>query len=66
MVSARGAMLAFRLFPPSHERNLCSTNLLVRLNGKIKRGPHVAGSFPNAVATVCLVVEVLLDHGEQL
>jgi len=47
---AREDLLAFAEFPPTHWRQIWSTNPLERLNKEIKRRTNVVGVFPNPAA----------------
>jgi putative transposase len=48
-------VLADRLYPPDHQRQLHSTNVLERLNKEIKRRSNVVGIFPSPASTLRLV-----------
>jgi putative transposase len=50
MNGAQEDVLAFRSFPQLHWRKIWSTNLLERVNEKIKRRTRVVGLFPNDVS----------------
>jgi putative transposase len=48
--------------PDRHRVELHSTNLLKRLNGKIKRRSEVVGIFPNEAAIIRLIGAVLEEQ----
>jgi len=58
-------VLAYRLFPSEHQRQLHSTNVLERLNKEIKRRSNVVGIFPSAQSTLRLVGAVLLEQDDE-
>ena len=58
-------VLADRLFPPDHQRQLHSTNVLERLNKEIKRRSNVVGIFPSPASTLRLVGALLLEQDEE-
>jgi len=58
-------VLAYRLFPSEHQRQLHSTNVLERLNKEIKRRSNVVGIFPSPQSTLRLVGAVLLEQDDE-
>ena len=58
-------VLAYRLFPQDHQRQLHSTNVLERLNKEIKRRSNVVGIFPSPSSTLRLVGALLLEQDEE-
>jgi len=58
-------VLAYRLFPSEHQRQLHSTNVLERLNKEIKRRSNVVGIFPSAKSTLRLVGAILLEQDDE-
>ena len=54
MAGAKEEVLAFSAFPPSHWRQIWSTNPLERLNKEIKRRCRVVGIFPNEASVIRL------------
>jgi hypothetical protein len=58
-------VLAYRLFPSDHQRQLHSTNVLERLNKATKRRSNVVGIFPSPKATIRLVGAILLEQDEE-
>ena len=50
--------------PPSHCRRLRTTNLVERLNEKIRRRTRVARLFPNEASCMRLVSAVLMEISE--
>ena len=58
-------VLAYRLFPSEHQRQLHSTNVLERLNKELKRRPNVVGIFPSAKSTLRLVGAILLEQDDE-
>jgi putative transposase len=58
-------VLAYRLFPREHQRQLHSTNVLERLNKEIKRRSNVVGIFPSPQATLRLVGAILLEQDDE-
>lgn len=52
-------------FPPSHSRQLYSTNTLERLNREIERRCDVVGIFPNAKAALRLIGAVLEEQHDE-
>jgi putative transposase len=64
MATALEDVLTSRHYQASNWRKLWSTNLLERVNEKIKRRTRVVGIFPNDAALTRLVGEVLLEQDE--
>ncbi len=64
MHQAHGDVLAFRPFPRTHWRQIGSTNLLERVNEKIRSRTRVVGIVPNDAAITRLVGAVLLEQNE--
>ena len=62
---AAEGVLAYRLYPSDHQRQLHSTNVLERLNKEIKRRSNVVGIFPSPSATLRLVGALLLEQDEE-
>ena len=62
MAQAKEDGLAFRAFPTKHWRKIGSTNLLERINKKIKRRTSVVGIFANNAAIIRLVGALLLEQ----
>jgi transposase-like protein len=58
-------VLAYMTFPAAHRSKLHSTNLLERLNGKIKRRAEVVGIFPNEAPIGRLVGAILLEQNDE-
>lgn len=58
-------VLAYRLFPSEHQRQLHSTNVLERLNKEIKRRSNVVGIFPSPKSTLRLVGAILLEQDDE-
>jgi transposase-like protein len=58
-------ILAYRQFPPEHQRQLHSTNPLERLNKEIKRRSQVVGIFPNVPAVIRLVGAILMEQDDE-
>lgn len=58
-------VLAYRLFPSEHQRQLHSTNLLERLNKEIKRRSNVVGIFPSPKSTLRLIGALLLEQDDE-
>jgi transposase-like protein len=58
-------VLAYRLFPSEHQRQLHSTNVLERLNKELKRRSNVVGIFPSAKSTLRLVGAILLEQDDE-
>jgi putative transposase len=58
-------VLAYRLFPVEHQRQLHSTNVLERLNKEIKRRSNVVGIFPSPASTLRLVGAILLEQDDE-
>ena len=58
-------VLAYRLFPSEHQRQLHSTNVLERLNKEIKRRSNVVGIFPTAKSALRLVGAILLEQDDE-
>ncbi len=51
--------------PAAHLAKLHSTNIVERLNGKIKRRTDVIGIFPDEEALVRLVGAILLEQNDE-
>jgi len=58
-------VLAYRLFPSDHQRQLHSTNVLERLNKEIKLRSNVVRIFPSAKSTIRLVAAILLEQDDE-
>jgi transposase-like protein len=58
-------VLAYRLFPSEHQRQLHSTNVLERLNKEIKRRSNVVGIFPSPKSTLRLIGAILLEQDDE-
>jgi transposase-like protein len=58
-------VLAYRLFPHDHQRQLHSTNVLERLNKEIKRRSNVVGIFPTPAAAIRLIGALLLEQDDE-
>lgn len=58
-------VLAYRLFPSEHQRQLYSTNVLERLNKEIKRRSNVVGIFPSPKSTLRLIGALLLEQDDE-
>jgi transposase-like protein len=58
-------VLAYRQFPPEHQRQLHSTNPLKRLSKEIKRRSNVVGIFPNVPALIRLIGTILMEQGDE-
>lgn len=58
-------VLAYRLFPSEHQRQLHSTNVLERLNKEIKRRSNVVGIFPSPKSTLRLIGALLLEQDDE-
>jgi len=65
MRRAEDDVLAYKTFPPSHWRQIHSTNPLERLNKEIKRRTNVIGIFPNDVAIRRLVGALMLEQNDE-
>jgi transposase-like protein len=65
MDEAETDVLAYMDFPAAHRTKLHSTNSLERINGKIKRHPHVVGIFPNDEAIYRLVGAILMEQNDE-
>lgn len=58
-------VLAYRRFPPEHQRQLHSTDVLERLNKEIKRRSNVVGIFPTVKAAIRLIGAILLEQDDE-
>ena len=58
-------ILAYRLFPLAHQRQLHSTNPLERLNKEIKRRSNVVGIFPTTRSLLRLVGAILIEQDDE-
>lgn len=58
-------ILAYRLFPFAHQRQLHSTNPLERLNKEIKRRSNVVGIFPTTRSLLRLVGAILIEQDDE-
>ena len=65
MDEAETDVLAYMDFPAAHRTKLHSTNSLERINGKVKRHPHVVGIFPNDEAIYRLVGAILMEQNDE-
>jgi transposase-like protein len=65
LVEAEEDILAYMAFPPSHWRQLHSTNTLERVNREIGRRCDVVGIFPNAQAALRLIGAVLEEQHDE-
>lgn len=62
---AKHDVLAYMASPSAHCVQLCSTNLLARLNAEVKRRTNVIGTFPNEHATIRLVGVMILVQNDE-
>jgi transposase-like protein len=58
-------ILAYRLFPLAHQRQLHSTNPLERLNKEIKLRSNVVGIFPTTRSLLRLVGAILIEQDDE-
>jgi transposase-like protein len=58
-------ILAYRLYPFAHQRQMHSTNPLERLNKEIKRRSNVVGIFPTTRSLLRLVGAILIEQDDE-
>ena len=58
-------VLAYMTFPSAHRAKLHSSSPIERLNGEIKRRPHVVGIFANEDVIVRLVGAILFEQNDE-
>lgn len=61
LAAAAEDVLAYRLVPSAHQRQLHSANVLGRLNQAITRRSNVVGTLPSPKSTLRLVGAMLLE-----